>query len=980
MAQLPTVRDGAPILGMDSVSDKKDLSKGQCVSLINAWPGNPPVPRAGCEHHVIGSSTGYIPACAPAVYTTDDGTTYLIVWVSSGSDYILVKINTVTKALTILGTATGMSDPSFSLINVHDRIYSLVNEDMTWDDSDYDSRHKIIMLDDDGDLIHEMCFNVTPAISGLSLADDGIWSAAADNWLEYAFTYLRRTDSSAIDSTTGYAKKASDFLPGDLESPENSSARETIEISGANQKILVNTLANYASRHQAVLEGATHVRIYRTRRCNTQALAQAATKYFCVDIPLRATRHSISNITLDKNPPKITTESNHGWNNGDSVRIVDVDGTTELNGNDYTLASKTGDTFRLSGEDPSDFSAYVDNGAALKNHKDVSGVSITENTVTLVTQTPHGITSDELGKSILFKSLGGATEINDQIISPKQVDSTTQLTFLNPGLNISAYTSGGSVYVLDSGSLAISLMDVTGTHVRVRVLVNNTGKSFLNKKVTFENIGGATELDSLVATVTAETRETYSEPIGGGYTSWGHIEHTYLWLTLDVLSSSVSTPNTEAPIAVSHKWEGGYYGDMREILGNEIDVSSLSFTTNGVQITTTGAHGFTTGQSVYMSGLGGSTELNEQSYQITVVDPTNFTIPYSASYGLGAYTSGGICSNDFALISDVFLCYPQLEIVGHGLSDGDFVALANILGATEFNDNTYSVTVIDDDNVYLSEVDSNDFSAYAGGGTAYAGGFVFEDDVSDATLAGETATLTQTGYMAAPKASFVEYFDSRMWLFGLLSQDKGRAYYSVTPAGESGTPLDNALDNPVKFVSMYKPAFHIDFAIKKSKYTTGAQRLISDTFFFFDQETYALYGSDPTYADPQLASDYIGCAFPDTITLCSIELPKFGGQCILFMSNLGPACVKQGGEVFLLTDFAVAELWPDKSTELYGDLDDHRDWIIKHCSAEFWKNTWFVTYENFAGTAKTWAYYLNPELRDNANAPRGPFQVEMVEL
>ena len=62
---------------------------------------------------------------------------------------------------------------------------------------------------------------------------------------------------------------------------------------------------------------------------------------------------------------------------------------------------------------------------------------------------------------------------------------------------------------------------------------------------------------------------------------------------------------------------------------------------NPCQITTTGAHGLTTGDRVYIENVSGMTELNDEAYTVTVVDTTNVTLDSTDATGYTAYTSGG---------------------------------------------------------------------------------------------------------------------------------------------------------------------------------------------------------------------------------------------------------------------------------------------------------------------------------------------------
>jgi hypothetical protein len=64
--------------------------------------------------------------------------------------------------------------------------------------------------------------------------------------------------------------------------------------------------------------------------------------------------------------PVVLTVNNHGFSDGDQVRITGVLGMTELNGNTYTIANKTANTFELQGVDGRSFGAYTFLGYARK--------------------------------------------------------------------------------------------------------------------------------------------------------------------------------------------------------------------------------------------------------------------------------------------------------------------------------------------------------------------------------------------------------------------------------------------------------------------------------------------------------------------------------------------------------------------------------------------------------------------------------------
>jgi len=91
--------------------------------------------------------------------------------------------------------------------------------------------------------------------------------------------------------------------------------------------------------------------------------------------------------------PVVITAPDHNLSNSDAILIINVGGMVELNGNGYTVANKTTNTFELSGingtgftaytsggdlhaaVDSSAFSTYVSSGKARKRVTSVSGLS-----------------------------------------------------------------------------------------------------------------------------------------------------------------------------------------------------------------------------------------------------------------------------------------------------------------------------------------------------------------------------------------------------------------------------------------------------------------------------------------------------------------------------------------------------------------------------------------------------------------------------
>lgn len=66
--------------------------------------------------------------------------------------------------------------------------------------------------------------------------------------------------------------------------------------------------------------------------------------------------------------PAVITCASHGYSTGDRIRFMNVGGTTELNGNDYTITSINANSFSLNGVDGSTLTPYTSGGACAERH------------------------------------------------------------------------------------------------------------------------------------------------------------------------------------------------------------------------------------------------------------------------------------------------------------------------------------------------------------------------------------------------------------------------------------------------------------------------------------------------------------------------------------------------------------------------------------------------------------------------------------
>lgn len=79
------------------------------------------------------------------------------------------------------------------------------------------------------------------------------------------------------------------------------------------------------------------------------------------NITFRSASHTITAITQG-NPAQVTATA-HGLSTGDTIRLIDVAGMTEINDANYTITKVDDDNFTLDGIDASGYTAYTSGGA-----------------------------------------------------------------------------------------------------------------------------------------------------------------------------------------------------------------------------------------------------------------------------------------------------------------------------------------------------------------------------------------------------------------------------------------------------------------------------------------------------------------------------------------------------------------------------------------------------------------------------------------
>jgi hypothetical protein len=128
-------------------------------------------------------------------------------------------------------------------------------------------------------------------------------------------------------------------------------------------------------------------------------------------------------------------------------------------------------------------------------------------------------------------------------------------------------------------------------------------------------------------------------------------------------------------------------------------------------------HGLETGNIVFIQNVLGMTNVNNLSFTITVIDENNFSLNGVNSLPYPQYISGGQWINQSGAITGISKTNPAVVTSpAHGLTTGNIIFIENVQGMINVNDLAFTITVIDSNNFSLNGVNAIPYPNYTGGG------------------------------------------------------------------------------------------------------------------------------------------------------------------------------------------------------------------------------------------------------------------------
>lgn len=145
--------------------------------------------------------------------------------------------------------------------------------------------------------------------------------------------------------------------------------------------------------------------------------------------------------------------------------------------------------------------------------------------------------------------------------------------------------------------------------------------------------------------------------------------------------------------------------------GNPRNISGI--TRANPAVVTANSHGLANGDYVFIRNVSGMTQVNNRVFQVSNVTTNTFRLNVSSS-GFSSYSSGGTvtrCLNS--------TCSVQVTANGHGFAVNDRVYFTGVNGMTQLNNTLFTISVVNNSNVFTLSGTHGTFSDYTSSGSVF---------------------------------------------------------------------------------------------------------------------------------------------------------------------------------------------------------------------------------------------------------------------
>lgn len=253
---------------------------------------------------------------------------------------------------------------------------------------------------------------------------------------------------------------------------------------------------------------------------------------------------------------------------------------------------------------------------------------------------------------------------------------------------------------------------------------------------------------------------------------------------------------------------------------------------------------------------------------------------------------------------------------------------------------------------------------------ALRGATTFRDTTSDDTLAGELNVIEVTGLYAPPAGRYCFWAGGKLWIGGNPDK-KGFWFASQTPSNTQ---------YPDKYASIFDLENDwVSCDPDDNQLDTAGFEFLGDAYFCKERKIFWLSKASLSNEVRQI-SYHIGVAFPNSVAkgVDPVDLQP----AVYFMSESGPAILKAGGVIRLLSEFKLSELWHWKTGIIKDSSGDPTDWHTRNkVFGVFWNSAYWLFYGDSEDTDSSLNTSTVCGCRfSEDNQSRGGFKVEFNQI
>ena len=203
---------------------------------------------------------------------------------------------------------------------------------------------------------------------------------------------------------------------------------------------------------------------------------------------------------------------------------------------------------------------------------------------------------------------------------------------------------------------------------------------------------------------------------------------------VDLVVQDVQTPYYSKVALVPYSNSvnpGSYLNTVRGSVTGSTNITGAVLNLTGAQITLSGAskarpvvvtannHGFSNGDVVWVTGVGGMTQLNNKAYVVTNKSTNSFELYTTSGSRVDGRNYSNFTGNGKVQKCQNNNCSVTITANNHGLSNNDYVRLTDIGGMTALNNQTFLVGNATTNSYTIDPSDTTTLTAYTSGGKSW---------------------------------------------------------------------------------------------------------------------------------------------------------------------------------------------------------------------------------------------------------------------